>query len=139
MSIDGLWLKWRKYRLLIWSPFYNGVVRPYQFPCHLGVDVGGTTIKIGIVDNSGGACYGKIDTNHERGPEDGVRRIIELAEGLLAESGLNWEQIRAIGLGTPGTMDEAGYMPYANMSGWMFSYSQLFSGPDRQTRHSLRC
>ncbi|MBL98282.1 MAG: glucokinase [Rhodopirellula sp.] len=92
-----------------------------SFPAYLGVDVGGTTIKIGIVDNSGRSfAHGKIDTDHERGPEDGVRRIIELAEGLLAESGLNWEQIRAIGLGTPGTMDvkQGMLLHMPNMSGW---------------------
>ncbi len=92
-----------------------------SFPAYLGVDVGGTTIKIGIVDDSGRSlAHGKIDTDHERGPEDGVRRIIDFAEGLFAEAGLNWEQIRAVGLGTPGTMDvkQGMLLHMPNMSGW---------------------
>ena len=108
-----------------------------SFPAYLGVDVEEQRSKLELLIIPGGRLHGKIDTNHERGPEDGVRRIIELAEGLLAESGLNWEQIRAIGLGTPRYDGrEAGYAAaYAKYERLgSFSYSQLFSGPDRQTR-----
>ena len=92
-------------------------------PAYLGVDVGGTSIKIGIVDDTGRSlAHGKIATEHEKGPEDGVARILSFSKGLLEEAGIVWKDIRAIGLGTPGTMNvkdgELLHMP--NMSGWNF-------------------
>ena len=63
-------------------------------PAYLGVDVGGTSIKIGIVDDTGKSlAHGKIATEHEKGPEDGVARILSFAKGLLEEAGVVWKDI----------------------------------------------
>jgi hypothetical protein len=93
------------------------------FPAYLGVDVGGTSIKIGIVDDSGQSlAHGKIATEHEKGPENGVARILSFAKALLEEAGVIWQDIRAVGLGTPGTMNvkEGELLHMPNMSGWNF-------------------
>lgn len=75
-------------------------------PLYVGVDVGGTGIKLGIVDDQGQTlAYRRIATLAERGPEDAVARIAEAVEQLLAGVGALGAQVRAIGLGTPGTMD----------------------------------
>ncbi|MBH58405.1 MAG: ROK family protein [Planctomycetaceae bacterium] len=110
------------------------VVSPL-LPAYLGVDVGGTSIKIGIVDDAGRSlAHGKIATEHEKGAADGVARILEFSSGLLGEAGVNWEDVRAIGLGTPGTMDvkEGKLLHMPNMSGWDFfpirSYLENESG-----------
>ena len=88
---------------------------------YLGIDVGGTGIKLGVVDDSGTALgHTQIDTEHERGAADGVSRILDAAKGIVDELNLSWDNIDAVGIGTPGTMDiRAGrllHMP--NMSGW---------------------
>ena len=92
-------------------------------PAYLGVDVGGTSIKIGIVDDTGRSlAHGKIATEHEKGPEAGVARILSFSKGLLEEAGVVWKDIRAVGLGTPGTMNvkEGELLHMPNMSGWNF-------------------
>jgi glucokinase len=88
---------------------------------YLGIDVGGTGIKLGVVDDSGVALgHAQIDTQHERGAADGVSRILVAAKSVVAELNLSWDDIDALGIGTPGTMDiRAGkllHMP--NMRGW---------------------
>jgi len=88
---------------------------------YLGIDVGGTGIKLGVVDDSGTALgHAQIDTEHERGAIDGVSRILDAAQGIVGELNLSWDDIDALGIGTPGTMDiRTGrllHMP--NMSGW---------------------
>lgn len=75
-------------------------------PLFAGVDVGGTNIKLGIVDNRG-RTIGRtsLPTAVERGPEDAIRRVGEALRGLLTQHGLTLDDIAAVGLGTPGTMD----------------------------------
>ena len=53
---------------------------------YLGIDVGGTGIKLGVVDDSGTALgHTQIDTEHERGAADGVSRILDAAKGIVDE------------------------------------------------------
>jgi glucokinase len=80
----------------------------FQPPFFAGVDLGGTSIKCGVVDDRGQPLLEDavdVDTEAEKGVEvslrnmaDGVRRATEL-------SGLSWNDIAAVGLGSPGTMD----------------------------------
>jgi glucokinase len=77
-----------------------------QRPLFVGVDVGGTNTKIGVVDNAGcTVAYGSIATEEERGPEDAVRRMATAIRELLAGKGLSLGDVSAVGLGTPGSMD----------------------------------
>ncbi len=75
-------------------------------PLFVGVDVGGTGIKIGIVDDEG-RSLGKvrIPTEEERGPEDAIQRIRQAIDDQLASLQVGWDEVAAVGLGTPGTMD----------------------------------
>ena len=73
-------------------------------PLFVGVDVGGTNTKIGLVDNLGrtaAAC--SIPTLEETGPEDAVSRIRGAIVDLLAEIGLDLAAVTGVGLGTPGS------------------------------------
>jgi len=77
-----------------------------QKPYFLGIDVGGTNIKFGVVDDRGRSlAHGKIITQEERGPRDAVRRVKAAAEDLVGGVGLSLADLAAIGLCTPGTMD----------------------------------
>lgn len=103
-------------------------IRPFlpvaeaQPPLFAGVDVGGTSVKIGLVDDLG-RTLGRtsIPTDAPRGPDDGTRRIGQALLGLIDEVGLNPKQIAAVGLGTPGTMDiPAGMLlDPPNLPGWI--------------------
>jgi glucokinase len=84
-----------------------------DLPLFLGIDVGGTGIKIGLVDDRGRPIRKmRIDTLEERGPEDALQRVHATCERLLSPApddpfsdAVSWDRVAAIGLGTPGTMD----------------------------------
>jgi glucokinase len=77
-------------------------------PFFAGVDVGGTNIKLGIVDNLGRTlAYRKIPTQEELGPEDAMLRAAGKLRTMCQEENLADQDIVAVGLATPGTMDIA--------------------------------
>jgi glucokinase len=77
-----------------------------QNPLFVGVDVGGTGIKIGLVDNRGRTvAFTSIPTEEERGAEHAVGRIARAINRLLQETSPAADSVACIGLGTPGTMD----------------------------------
>jgi glucokinase len=75
-------------------------------PFFLGIDVGGTGIKIGLVDDAGKTVgFTSIPTEEPRGPEDAMRRVGSACSDLLKNLGLDWDFIPRVGLGTPGSQD----------------------------------
>ncbi len=75
-------------------------------PFFLGVDVGGTGIKIGVVDDEGHTLgFASIDTNEPKGPVDAMRRVAEASDLLLKSIELPAGEIVRVGLGTPGSQD----------------------------------
>lgn len=77
-----------------------------KLPLFAGFDVGGTNIKIGLVDDAGyPVAFTKIETQQEDGPEAAARRSGEALKGLLAELGLQGKVVARAGLATPGPMD----------------------------------
>lgn len=90
-------------------------------PFYLGIDLGGTNVKSGVVDDDGRSCSSvSLKTNAERGPEAGIATLSEAARMAVEASGLGWEAIRAVGLGSPGTMDIPGglLLDPPNLPGW---------------------
>lgn len=75
-------------------------------PLFVGIDVGGTNIKIGVVDDEG-RLLGKtsIPTEEERGVADGMIRSVTALKGLLASFGCSLDAVAAVGLGSPGPQD----------------------------------
>jgi glucokinase len=86
------------------------------------VDLGGTNIKVGVVDDLGRVLdHFSIPTEVERGPEDGARRMGEAVLRALDEIGIQRRDVGGVGLGSPGTMDiPAGMLirPH-NLPGWV--------------------
>ena len=75
-------------------------------PLFVGLDVGGTTMKAGVVDDNGTALASvNLPTEPYRGQEFGLERMCEAIRQAVAAAGLGMEQIAAIGVATPGTMD----------------------------------
>jgi len=90
-------------------------------PVYLGIDLGGTNIKSGVVDDEGRSLSSiSLETEADHGPEVGLERLAEAANRAVQESGLAWDPIVAVGLGSPGTMDlEAGMLlEPPNLHGW---------------------
>ncbi|XZE43708.1 ROK family protein [Pirellulaceae bacterium SH467] len=75
-------------------------------PFVFGIDVGGTGIKIGLVDDHGNTVgFRAIPTEEPRGPADAMRRVAATCHEMLAELGLSLRDVRRAGLGTPGSQD----------------------------------
>jgi glucokinase len=93
----------------------------YSPPFFVGIDLGGTNIKSGVVDNEGRPMSSvSIATHADQGAQSGLDRLVEAARMAVKESGLNWDRIAAVGLGSPGTMDlQAGMLlDPPNLPGW---------------------
>jgi glucokinase len=70
---------------------------------YIGVDLGGTNIAIGLVDENSVLKYQKsLPTKAERGPEPVIRDIINLINEIIYEYGINKGEVKAIGVGIPG-------------------------------------
>lgn len=92
-------------------------------PLFAGVDVGGTNIKLGLVDDAGRTVgFQSIQTLESRGPEDAIQRIVAGLQALLVQRQATWEMVAAVGLGTPGTMDipQGMVLEPPNMPHWRF-------------------
>lgn len=75
-------------------------------PIYLGIDVGGTGIKIGVVDDEGKTLgFTSIATEEPRGPADAMDRVVAACTALLSEIGITLADIARVGLGTPGSQD----------------------------------
>ena len=77
-----------------------------QSPFYAGIDLGGTNIKTGLVDDLGRTlAYHREPTLVAQGPEDGAQRMGQSVLRVAELAGINVNQIARVGLGTPGTMD----------------------------------
>ena len=78
-------------------------------PYFLGLDLGGTNIKAGVVDDSGRALASVSGaTRAELGPEAGLDSLADVAGRAVEAGGVDWSEIAAVGLGSAGTLDTAG-------------------------------
>lgn len=87
----------------------------------LGLDIGGTKIAAGVVASDGSVQgFVSAPTEAERGPDDGVERLLELGRRAVAESGVAWEAIEAVGIGCGGPLDSANGILIAplHLHGW---------------------
>ena len=94
---------------------------PTTAPYFAGVDVGGTNVKIGIVDDNGQIVADtKFPTKADDSPDVAVEQAKRELTGLLSDQGLDWDQVAAVGVGTPGPMDiKAGLiLTPTNLPGW---------------------
>ncbi len=87
---------------------------------YIGIDLGGTFIKGGIVDDLGNILLTKKEpTESECGQEKVVTNIANLCKTLVEEMGLGFEDFVGIGMGVPGTVDSInGEVLYSNNLGW---------------------
>lgn len=87
---------------------------------YIGIDLGGTFIKGGVVDGEGKILFqDKVPTQSEKGAEQVSQNIARLCELVLQGAGVAKSEIVGIGMGVPGMIDpQAGLVVYANNLGW---------------------
>jgi glucokinase len=91
-------------------------------PYYVGIDVGGTNIKAGVVDDEGRSLsHLSVATEATRGPHVGLDNIARAADEAIAQSGLTRKDLRGVGLATPGTMDipKGMLLDPPNLPGWI--------------------
>ncbi|MDR2644056.1 MAG: ROK family protein [Planctomycetaceae bacterium] len=100
-------------------------------PFFVGVDVGGTSMKIGLVDDFGRSIHvGELEANGtnrsfvaiktEADPHNAVKLITESIRMMFNRLGIKESNCCGIGLGIPGTMDQNTQClrELPNLSGW---------------------
>jgi len=87
----------------------------------IGIDLGGTNIKAGVVDADGRPLVRRsIPTQSEGGPEHVIARLAQLTQDLIHAARLARSDVQAVGLGAPGPMSHKLGIIYAcpNLPGW---------------------
>ena len=87
---------------------------------YLGIDLGGTNIAIGVVTEDGQILNeGSTPTKVGRPFEDIIGDMGKLGLSVLAESGYTLDDLKAVGIGSPGSMEnETGTVIFANNLFW---------------------
>ena len=88
----------------------------------IGIDVGGTNVKLALVDDKGSIIYSNsVPTRAEMGYEYTVNNIKQAIYDLMKETRLSTKDIEGIGFGFPGQVDyKAGIVRNApNIPGWV--------------------
>ncbi|MBR3274707.1 MAG: ROK family protein [Clostridia bacterium] len=87
---------------------------------YIGVDVGGMSIKAGLVDEEGNILYKhSCPTGVKRGYVAVIRDIAQLGLATVAKSGHSMDEVKAIGIGIPGIMDQhTGIVPFCTNLAW---------------------
>ena len=87
---------------------------------YIGIDVGGTTIKAGAVDENGTIlCKDSRPTGVERGYEAMIKDMAMLGTWVVEQSGHSMADVKAVGIGIPGIMDpKTGRVPFCTNLHW---------------------
>jgi glucokinase len=84
-----------------------------------GVDVGGTTVKIGLFDKEGKAIdKWEIPTRTANGGEAILPDIAKSIEDKMTEKNISKDDLIGVGLGAPGPVDDNGMIHKAVNLGW---------------------
>ena len=95
-------------------------IRSQSAPVRIGIDIGGTNTKIGLVD----VHHRLIDTvsiltKAERDPEDVIADVGKAVQELLDQNHIPLDACMGAGVGMPGTVDrERGCVRYSNNIPW---------------------
>jgi glucokinase len=87
---------------------------------YIGIDLGGTNIKAGIVCRDKGLLHSlSVPTGAEGGAGEVIKVIGEAIKTLLTSAKLTEKDIAGLGIGSPGYIDsENGVVVYSNNLGW---------------------
>ena len=104
---------------------------------YIGVDIGGTNLKAGVVD-SFGKILGEADvpTGADRPQEIVLQDIFKVVKEAVKNSEINFDQIKAVGLGSPVMIDPRGYFGTTELYGdtaydWVKIYYSVVGNYDQ--------
>ncbi len=92
-----------------------------QKSLYVGLDVGGTNIKIGLIDDAGQTlAYNSMPTEQDKGAEDACRRMAQVVSQLIDQAGVHRSDVARAGIATPGPIDLPAGMILrpGNIPGW---------------------
>ena len=83
---------------------------------YIGIDLGGTNIAAGVVSEDGKIIIkDSVPTESSRPTIEIVKDMAELSKKLVSECGKDMSEIKAIGIGCPGTINsDTGEVVYSN-------------------------
>lgn len=87
----------------------------------IGLDLGGTSIKAGLVDAAGETiATATVPTDRTGGPNEIIDQLAGLARRLMDEAGVEAADVAGVGVGIPGAVDQTrGVVPACvNLPGW---------------------
>ena len=90
---------------------------------YVGIDLGGTNIKVGVVNDAGETlAYLSTPTLVERGADDATKRMAAAVHEAITKAGLKPSDVAGVGLGSPGTLDlpTGSLVRPSNLPGWDF-------------------
>ncbi len=95
-------------------------IRAKAAPVRIGIDIGGTTTKIGLVDIHQKLIASTVmDTEAKRPAEQVIDEVAKKTLELLDEQGIAMDQCIGAGIGVPGTIDsKKGIVRYSNNIQW---------------------
>ena len=77
--------------------------------CSVGIDLGGTNLKAGIVDTDGKILHRlSVKTHSDADPQTISNQILELIAEIIRSAQAKASDIIGIGLGSPGLIDKTG-------------------------------
>src|SRR5919197_3292680 len=83
----------------------NGSDAASQQPV-LALDIGGTKLAAGVVSARGETLsFVAVPSHASQGPEKTLARLFDLGHSAVAESGLAWGSVHAVGIGCGGPLD----------------------------------
>lgn len=88
----------------------------------VGVDLGGTNIAVGVVDEAGRILHkDSAPTGAHREPEAVIADIAATIKKVVADANIDMGRIASVGVGSPGTIKaDTGEVVYANNLRWHF-------------------
>ena len=92
-----------------------------QPPFFVGLDLGGTDVKVGVVDDLGRPLsWLTMPTEPQKGPEDAAQRMGQLVLQAIEKAGLKPSAVVRVGLCSPGLLDVSTgtLVTLVNFSGW---------------------
>ncbi|SFP63604.1 ROK family protein [Caldicoprobacter faecalis] len=83
---------------------------------YIGIDLGGTNIAVGLVDEEGKIIHkDSVPTLNEREYPEIIKDMAMLSLKVIEDSGVSLKEVKSIGIGSPGTPNsEEGILVYAN-------------------------
>ena len=87
---------------------------------YIGLDVGGTTFKAGVVTEDGRIVHkDAMPTGIERPYQEIIADMAALCKKVAADAGVAMSEIKSIGVGVPGLFDnKTGMIPFCTNLGW---------------------